>query len=111
MLGRQLAFHGGDQVEFYTLEAAAALMPHPTTWPLAAAYLAWCPTHGQAALQAMLRRLPLQAGDPWVARKAIEIAEHHGLPRLVEGAAGSEFCGGGVVGRVGVGVARFLQKL
>ena len=47
MLARELPHLGGSQVEFYSLEYAAALMPHAPTWPLAAAYLAWCPAHGQ----------------------------------------------------------------
>ena len=88
MLSRELRHAGGSQVEFYGLEYAAALMPHAPTWPLAAAYLAWCPAHGQAALEALLRRLPLDAGDSGVAGKAGEVARLHGLARLAAGAPG-----------------------
>jgi nuclear pore complex protein Nup85 len=87
VLARELRHAGGSQVEFYALEYAAALMPHAPTWPLAAAYLAWCPAHGQAALEALLRRLPLDAGDSGVAGKAAEVASLHGLVRLAAGAA------------------------
>lgn len=85
VLGQELRHAGGSQVEFYTLEYAASLMPHAPTWPLAAAYLAWCPAHGQAALEALLRRLPLDAGDAWTARKAAELAAFQGLPAAAEG--------------------------
>lgn len=85
MLGQELRHAGGSQVEFYTLEYAAALAPHGPTWPLAAAYLAWCPAHGQAALEALLRRLPLDAADAWPARKAAELAAFQGLSRVAEG--------------------------
>lgn len=88
VLGQELWHAGGSQVEFYTLEYAAALAPHGPTWPLAAAYLAWCPAHGQAALETLLRRLPLEAADAWPARKAAELAAFHGLSRVAEGGRG-----------------------
>lgn len=107
VLGQELRHLGGSQVEFYTLEYAAALMPHAPTWPLAAAYLAWCPAHGQAALEALLRRLPLEAGDAWPARKAADLAAYHGLHRTADGAwawgharAGAAGVGGGMRGGV-----------
>ncbi|PRW33780.1 nuclear pore complex NUP85 [Chlorella sorokiniana] len=84
VLAQELRHAGGSQVEFYTLEYAAALAPHGPTWPLAAAYLAWCPAHGQAALDALLRRLPLDAADAWPARKAAELAAFQGLTRVAE---------------------------
>ncbi len=87
MLSRELPHLGGSQVEFYTLEYAASLMPHAPTWPLAAAYLAWCPAHGQAALEALLHALPLDAADPWPAQKAAELAAFHGLARAEQGEA------------------------
>lgn len=85
VLARELPHLGGCQVEFYTIEYAAALLPHAPTWPLAAAYLAWCPAHGQGALEAALRALPLDAGDPWPATKAAELATFHGLARAEQG--------------------------
>lgn len=84
VLNQELRHAGGSQVEFYTLDYAAALAPHSPTWPLAAAYLAWCPAHGQAALEDLLRRLPLDAADAWPARKAVELAAFQGLSRVAE---------------------------
>lgn len=78
-------------MEFYTLEYALALAPHHSTWPLAAAYLAWAPAHGRPALNALLRSLPLAAEEPWVARKAAEAAERQGL---LGAARGGWWCGG-----------------
>lgn len=88
VLNQELRHAGGSQVEFYTLDYAAALAPHSPTWPLGAAYLAWCPAHGQAALEALLRRLPLDAADAWPARKAAELAAFQGLSRVAEGGQG-----------------------
>lgn len=87
VLGAELAHLGGSQVEFYSLEYAAALMPHAPTWQLAAAYLAWCPAHGRAALEALLRRLPLDAGDPGRALRGAAVAERQGLVAAAEGLA------------------------
>ena len=88
VLGQELRHAGGSQVEFYALEYAAALMPHAPTWPLAAAYLAWCPAHGQAALEALLARLPLDAGDSGVAGQAGEVAGLDGALHCTAGPAG-----------------------
>jgi hypothetical protein len=89
ILGAELPHAGGSQVEFYTLEYALALAPHPSTWPLAAAYLAWAPAHGRPALAALLRSLPLAPGQPWAARKAAEAADRQGLLRAAQG---GRFC-------------------
>lgn len=72
-------------MEFYTLEYAAALMAQPPTWQLAAAYLAWCPAHGRAALEALLRRLPLDVADSSRALRAAACAEDQGLAAAAEG--------------------------
>ncbi|GAB4823216.1 hypothetical protein N2152v2_010262 [Parachlorella kessleri] len=89
VLGRELAHLGGDQVEFYTLDYAAALMAQAASWQaaswqVAAAYLAWCPVHGRAALESLLGALPLTASDPRLAAKGIAVCRRHGLDRLAE---------------------------
>ena len=48
--------------EKLTLAYAHSLMPYPTTWHVAAAYLAWCPCHGAETMQQLLSQLPIQAG-------------------------------------------------
>ena len=113
VLGQELRHAGGSQVEFYVLEYAAALAPAGPTWPLAAAYLAWCPAHGQAALEALLRCLPLEAGDAWPARKGAQIAAFQGLARVAEGGLGWRLGGAwaGGAGRVLPGMLRVVVRL
>ena len=60
------------QAEFYLLEYAAALASAPATWALAAEYLAWCPAHGEAALRALLERLPVADNDR-LALRALQV--------------------------------------
>ena len=52
---------------------------------VAAAYLAWCPVHGRAALESLLSTLPLHASDPTLAAKAVAVCRRHGLDHLAEG--------------------------
>lgn len=60
------------QAEFYILEYASALMTTPQTWELAVDYLAWCPVHGQAALQRFLEQLPVGQESEDLALKALQ---------------------------------------
>ena len=54
-----LEHEGGDLTEKLTLAYAHSLMPYLSTWHVAAAYLAWCPCHGAAAMEQLLSSLPL----------------------------------------------------
>ncbi len=47
--------------EHLLLGFAAALQTQPTCWWVAAAYLAWCPTHGEQTLAELLTHVPIQA--------------------------------------------------
>ncbi len=60
------------QAEFYTLEYASALMTTPQTWEVAVEYLAWCPVHGQPALQRFLEQLPVGQESEDLALKALQ---------------------------------------
>lgn len=60
MLSSSLEHEGGDVSEKLTLAYAHSLMGYPTTWHVAAAYLAWCPCHGAEAMQQLLRQLPVK---------------------------------------------------
>lgn len=55
-----LAHEGGDVTEKMTLAYAHSLMPYPTTWHVAAAYLAWCPCRGAEAMEQLLSQMPLE---------------------------------------------------
>jgi nuclear pore complex protein Nup85 len=63
------------QVEHYRLDYAMSLMPYRATWRLATQYLAWCPSHGAAALKLLLDRLPIAVpgGDTQLAQKVHKI--------------------------------------
>ncbi|BDA46981.1 Nuclear pore complex protein NUP85 [Coccomyxa sp. Obi] len=78
-LGRFLPHFGADQAEFYTLEYASALMTTPQTWELAVEYLAWCPVHGQAALQRFLEQLPVGQESEDLALKALQVCQRYGM--------------------------------
>ena len=54
VLSTTLEHEGGDLSEKLTLAYAHSLMAYPTTWHVAAAYLAWCPCHGEEAMQQLL---------------------------------------------------------
>jgi len=54
-----LEHEGGHLSEKLTLAYAHSLMPYPTTWHVAAAYLAWCPCHGAEAMEQLLSQMPL----------------------------------------------------
>ena len=60
MLDSSLEHEGGDVSEKLTLAYAHSLMAYPTTWHVAAAYLAWCPCRGAEAMQQLLRQLPVK---------------------------------------------------
>ena len=47
--------------EHLLLGFAAALQTQPTCWWVAAAYLAWCPTHGEQTMAELLTHVPIQA--------------------------------------------------
>ena len=57
---------------------AAWLMGEEATWPLAAAYLAWCPMRGAALLAALPPRLQVQE-DAWATQKALQLCRSYGL--------------------------------
>jgi hypothetical protein len=54
VLARPLAARGCDQCEMYTLSYGQLMAGHQSTWLLAADYFAWCPQHGQHALELLL---------------------------------------------------------
>lgn len=54
-----LEHDGGDLTEKLILAYAHSLMPYPTTWHVAAAYLPWCPCHGAEAMEQLLSQMPL----------------------------------------------------
>ena len=54
-----LEHEGGTLAEKLTLAYAHSLMPYPTTWHVAAAYLPWCPSHGAEAMEQLLSQMPL----------------------------------------------------
>lgn len=56
VISRPLSHFGGDQSEMYTLHYVETLAAHASTWQLAAEYLAWCPVHGSAVLEALLEK-------------------------------------------------------
>jgi nuclear pore complex protein Nup85 len=56
---RPLSHAGGDQSEGFMLHYVETLAAHAATWQLAAEYLAWCPTHGGALLEALLEKSPV----------------------------------------------------
>lgn len=60
VISRPLPGFGGDQAEMFTLHYVETLTGHATTWQLAAEYLAWCPVHGSAVLEALLDRSPVR---------------------------------------------------
>lgn len=54
----------GPQMEYFRLAWAETLLPGCLGggWRLALAYLAWCPTHGAAAAEALMEALPVGGG-------------------------------------------------
>jgi len=89
MLNRPLPAYDCSQVEHYRLDYAMSLMPYRATWRLATQYLAWCPSHGAAALKLLLDRLPIAVpgGDTQLAQKALSVCRHHGGPIAGVGAS------------------------
>ena len=61
---------GGDLSEKLTLAYAHSLMAYPTTWHVAAAYLAWCPCHGEEAMQQLLSQTPIKVSCSVLSTKA-----------------------------------------
>jgi nuclear pore complex protein Nup85 len=62
VISRPLSHAGGDQSEHFMLHYVETLAAHASTWQLAAEYLAWCPTHGAALLEALLEKSPVSHG-------------------------------------------------
>ena len=62
VLARPLPHLGCDQAEMYALHYVETLMGGDGTWQAAAEYLAWCPAHGAAAMEALVARLPVSLG-------------------------------------------------
>ena len=60
VLSTTLEHEGGDLSEKLTLAYAHSLMAYPSTWHVAAAYLAWCPCHGEEAMQQLLSQMPMK---------------------------------------------------
>lgn len=73
-LPRELEHAGGDQIEFYRLEFACSLAPHPSTWNIAVKYFGFCQVHGKSAAQHVLQYLPLSSNGR-EANRAIKEAE------------------------------------
>lgn len=87
VISRPLPGFGGDQAEMFTLHYVETLTGHATTWQLAAEYLAWCPVHGSAVLEALLDRSPFPLQDEVTALKAFALAQRHGLTGAAAGLA------------------------
>ncbi|KAL3157295.1 hypothetical protein ABBQ38_001525 [Trebouxia sp. C0009 RCD-2024] len=81
VLSSSLEHEGGDVSEKLTLAYAHSLMGYPTTWHVAAAYLAWCPCHGAEAMQQLLRQLPVK-GDSRLANQMVQQCQLYGLPQV-----------------------------
>ncbi|KAL3146174.1 hypothetical protein ABBQ32_002884 [Trebouxia sp. C0010 RCD-2024] len=81
VLSSSLEHEGGDVSEKLTLAYAHSLMGYPTTWHVAAAYLAWCPCHGAEAMQQLLWQLPMK-GDSRLANQLLQQCQLYGLPQL-----------------------------
>ncbi len=65
LLSRRLAVSGCDLMEYFRLAWAESLLPVGVLgggWALALGYLAWCPTHGAAAAEALMEALPVRRG-------------------------------------------------
>ena len=71
----------GSLSERYCLDLAESLMPHYTTWPVAALYLSHCRVSGRAVLDKLLLSLPV-CEDGWVADKALAAAAQFQRPRV-----------------------------
>ena len=52
---------------------------------LAAEYLAWCPVHGEAAFRTLLRSVPVGGDDQRLPRRAVRLAQDHGLHDIAAG--------------------------
>ena len=63
--------------EKLTLAYAHSLMPYPTTWHVAAAYLAWCPCHGAEAMQQLLSQLPIQVRHTMLETSLSQYSKSH----------------------------------
>lgn len=63
LLSRRLVVSGCDLMEYFRLAWAESLLPVGVLgggWALALGYLAWCPTHGAAAAEALMEALPVR---------------------------------------------------
>ncbi|KAF6253026.1 Nup85 nucleoporin-domain-containing protein [Scenedesmus sp. NREL 46B-D3] len=87
VISRPLSHFGGDQSEMYTLHYVETLAAHASTWQLAAEYLAWCPVHGSAVLEALLEKSRFPMQDDVSALKAVALAQRHGLTGAAAGLA------------------------
>ena len=84
ILGGSLSGAGsGSLSERYCLDLAESLMPHYTTWPVAALYLSHCRVSGRAVLDKLLLSLPV-CEDGWTAGKALAAAEQFERPRVAQ---------------------------
>lgn len=77
-----LEHEGGDLTEKLTLAYAHSLMPYPSIWHVAAAYLAWCPFHGAAAMEQLLSHMRLDQGDVRLANQLVQQCQLYGLPQV-----------------------------
>ncbi|KAG2451597.1 hypothetical protein HYH02_004192 [Chlamydomonas schloesseri] len=90
LLSRRLAVSGCDLMEYFRLAWAESLLPVGVLgggWALALGYLAWCPTHGAAAAEALMEALPVDSRDTRGLEKALAACRRLGL-----GAAAAVLC-------------------
>lgn len=80
-----LEHDGGDLTEKLILAYAHSLMPYPTTWHVAAAYLPWCPCHGAEAMEQLLSQMPLTQADSRLANQVLHECQLYGLPQVAVG--------------------------
>ena len=85
MLTTTLEHEGGDLSEKLTLAYAHSLMAYPTTWHVAAAYLAWCPCHGAEAMQQLLSQMPMK-----VSKLTASVCCHNITPLILSISAESD---------------------
>ncbi|EFJ44604.1 hypothetical protein VOLCADRAFT_95258 [Volvox carteri f. nagariensis] len=81
VLTQRLAVSGCDQMEYFRLAWADSLLPNCMSggWQLVLQYLAWCPQHGAAAVEALMEALPVDSRDVRTLEKALAACRRLGL--------------------------------
>ncbi|MEW5298581.1 MAG: hypothetical protein WDW36_001687 [Sanguina aurantia] len=79
IIRRAVPLFGGDQEELYTLLFVDSLAVQRSSWKLTLQQLAWCPTHGSQAAQALLKRVTVSGGCGRNLHQALRVCRQHGL--------------------------------